>query len=495
MKKVLVDDWIVYNRGGVYKVDRNKDVVVRFDKILNVTKNNSVNKFFIPKESYKNRIEKIAGYSNYFFKYYDPDKYILNKIGIIKALVDNKSKRVKKKYFMSLLLDYVFTLDCRMAIEKMVDDNYLYILDKNKDSVLTKHFELIINDRYGKRIMCAVVAINIVYPLIVHYVTIYNKKDADLYEYFVPLLDMFSDETIDIHEKLALFVWTNVQISAKRDKKSWRQRLQLGDMGKDEFYDICFRKHIITDSLPSLIFDNHMGAYFKRVIDRQIGFYIGAEFDYMPIELDNDKRGDMSISSMDRFEMSLNRQDESIIILADNNIQNVIATIKERYNLETYEEELEYYINNLELDSVQVQLINYFYARYFNGFRDLKLIKKSDHIELTLLLKRRLQAQGMIYLPYILTGNFKYKGKSNKILTKKIIKEIKLSTDYQEMIKSKFEYIVKLKGKDPIIGLLQSILNSTYKYVDYDNKDRTGKDIDYDIDVFIYEFLSFINQI
>ena len=306
---------------------------------------------------------------------------------------------------------------------------------------------------------------------------------------------MFSDEYIDIHEKIALFVWTNVQISTKKDKKSWHQRLQLGDMGKDEFYDICLRKHIITDSLPSLIFDNHMGAYFKRFIDRQIGFYIGGEYDYMPIELDNKPRADLGLSSIDRFEMTLNKQDESIIILADNNIENVISTIKERYNLETDEEELDYYISNLKLDSIQIQLINYFYARYFNGFRDLKLIKKSDHIELTLLLKRRLQAQGMIYLPYILTGNFKYRGKSNKILTKKIIKEIKMSTDYQDMIKSKFEYILEFKGEDPIIGLLQSILNSTYKYVDYDNTERTGKDITYDIDVFIYEFLSFINQI
>ena len=75
---------------------------------------------------------------------------------------------------MSLLLDYVFTIDCKRKIEKMVDENYLNILDKNKDSELTKHYELIINDRYGKRIMCAVVAINIVYPLIIHYITVKN---------------------------------------------------------------------------------------------------------------------------------------------------------------------------------------------------------------------------------------------------------------------------------------------------------------------------------
>lgn len=118
MKKLLVDDWIVKSKGGVYKVDNNRDLIVRFDKHLKVTKNDIVNKFFISKESYKNRIGKIAGYANYFFNYYDPHKTTLNKIGILKALIDNKSKRVKKKYFTSLLIDYVFTDDCKDAIEK-----------------------------------------------------------------------------------------------------------------------------------------------------------------------------------------------------------------------------------------------------------------------------------------------------------------------------------------------------------------------------------------
>lgn len=494
MKKLLVDDWIVKSKGGVYKVDNNRDLIVRFDKHLKVTKNDIVNKFFISKESYKNRIGKIAGYANYFFNYYDPHKTTLNKIGILKALIDNKSKRVKKKYFTSLLIDYVFTDDCKDAIEKMVEENYLNILDKDNDAKI-RHLELVINDAYGKKIMCAVIAINIVYPLIIHYVITHNKKNDDLYEYFVPIMDMFSDEKIDIHEKIALYVWTHIQINVKRNKKSWRQRLQLGDMGKDEFYDICLRKYIITDALPSLIFDKHMGAYFNRYIDQQLGFYIRAEYDYMPVELDNDRQSESKLSSMDKFEMTLNKQDESIIILADKNIETVIDTIKERYNMESDEAELAYYMENLELDKIQEQMINYFYARYFNGFRDLKLIKRCDLIELAILLKRRLQAQGMIYFPYILTGNFKHRGKTNKILTKKLLKEIKSSTEYQAMIKSKFEYIIELKGKDPIIGLLQSILNSTYKYVDYDNQERTGKNIEYDIELFIYEFLSFINQI
>lgn len=491
MRKLLVDDWIIKNKGGVYKVDKNRDVIVRFDKQLNVTKNNTVNKFFISKESYKNRICKIAGYSNYFFNYYDPDKNVLTNIGIIKALIDNKSKHIKKKYFISLLKDFVFNDDCKLAIEKMVNENYLYKLDKDRGIIP----ELVINDIYGKRIMSAVVAINIVYPLIIHYVIKCNKKNNDLYDYFVPIMDIFSDEKIDIHEKIALYVWTHIQINVKRNKKIWKQRLQLGDMGKDEFYDICLRKYIITDALPSLIFDKHMGAYFNKYIDQQLGFYIRAEYDYMPVELDNDRQSESKLSSMDKFEMTLNKQDESIIILADKNIETVINTIKERYNMESDEAELAYYMKNLELDNIQEQMINYFYARYFNGFRDLKLIKKYDLIELTLLLKRRLQAQGMIYLPYILTGNFKHRGKTNKILTKKLLKEIKSSTEYQAMIKSKFEYIIELKGKDPIIGLLQSILNSTYKYVDYDNQERTGKNIEYDMDLFIYEFLSFINQI
>lgn len=491
-KKPLVDDWTIMNKGGVYKIDKNRNVIVRFDKILNVPKNNTVNEFLILRTSYKNRLDKVVGYSNYFFKYYDPKKEVINKIGLIKGIIDVKCKKVKKKYFMTLVSDIVLTTSFIRSIENMVDDNYLYILGKN--SIVNEYHDHIISDKYGKRIMCAVVAINILYPLIIHFVTTCNKKDDDLYEYFLPIIDIFSDEVIDIYEKIAMFVWSIIQISAKKNRKLWRQRAELGDMGKDEFYDICLRKHIITDSLPSLIFDNNMASYFQKVLEQQIGFYLRSEYEYMPILL-NDERDENSLSSIDKFEMTLSKLDESIVILAENNLKNVISTLKERFNLYISKSEYDYYVSNLNLDKIQIRLINYYYAKYFNGYRDLKLIGPFEYIELVLMLKRRLQAQGSIYLPYILTGNFKNRAKTNKILTNKLIKEIQNSVEYQDMIANKLEYIIQLKGKDPVLGLLQSILSSTYMYVDYDNKERTGKKIEYDIDVFIVEFLSFINQI
>lgn len=491
-KRLLVDDWIIKNRGGVYRIDKNKNVIVRFDKLLNVDTNAKVNEFYISRISYKNRLDKITGYANYFFKYYDPEKEVLNRIGLIKALIDIKNKKIKKKYFMTLIFDGILTPTTIKSIENMVDDNYLYILGKN--STIVDHHEQIISDKYGKRIMCGVVAINILYPLIIHFVTSCNKNDEDLYEYFVPIMDVFSNDDIDVHEKIAMFVWSVVQISVKKNKKLWRQRAELGDMGKDEFYDICLRKHIITDSIPSLIFDNNMASYFQKVLEQQLGFYLRAEYDYVPVEL-NDKKGEGNLSSMDKFEMTLTKLDESNVIIAEKNLKNVISTLKERFNLEISIEEYNYYITNLKLDKIQIQLINYYYARYFNGYRDLKLIGPFEYIELALILKRRLQAQGSIYLPYILTGNFKNRGKANKILTKKLIKGIKNSVEYQDMVSNKFDYAIQLKGKDPVLGLLQSILSSTYMYVDYDNEERTGKKIEYDIDIFIVEFLSFINQI
>ena len=70
---------------------------------------------------------------------------------------------------------------------------------------------------------------------------------------------------------------------------------------------------------------------------------------------------------------------------------------------------------NYHFDEFNANLIRYYYARSFNGYRDLNMLTREQFINLLIILKRRLQAQDYLFLPQILSGNIK-----NKINTRTI---------------------------------------------------------------------------
>lgn len=500
-----VDDWVKNYKGGVYTLTSQNNVFVDFNKYidLNVTnsRNNHIGTFVLSRKSFKTRIPKICGYSNYFFEYYGSDRFLQN-LFMVKVLVDSKQKKLKTKSFIELMKKYLITPDVEEKIWEMVEYNYLNILDKNNPIVKNSkdakddYFRYqIISDKNGKRIMCSVIAIDLIYPLVVHYTYIREKKNDDLFQYFAPFLDMFSTEEIDNIQKLSMYTWSILSIHYSHNKPLWRHKAVLGDMSIDEFYDKCFRKYIVTDSLPWLIFDNNMGSFFYKILQEQLNYYIRAEYETMPVELNMDKDEDEGFSEMEKFENRLSKIDEGLVILSETNVHSVIETIKTRFNMYISSDELEFYISNLHFSKDQHVIINYHYAKYFNGYRDLKMIDKNTFVEMALIMRFRLLAQGMVYLPYILTGNLKKKGVANKINVDKVLKKVTKSKYYKEIMNNKFGYIVAAKNQNPIIKLLRSILVSTYTYVDYYNPDLNGEDIEFDMETLVYEFLQFIDQI
>lgn len=505
MQKQLVDDWIKNNKGGVYLLDHEKNVYVDFSKILNLPDNYSeLNTFVLNRNSFKTRANKICGYANYFFEFYNDDNVFLENLFMIKTLVDDKTRKLKIKTLIKLIQKYLITVDIQEKIWEMVEDNYLYILDKtNPLSDISKDTNnrdeyyryQIISDINGKRLMCSVIAINLIYPLITHYTYKRNKKDDDLFQYFSPFIDLFSTDEVDNIQKLSMYTWSVISVHANNNKTLWRHRAMLGDMGKEEFYDLCLRKHVVTDSVPWLVFDNNMGAFLQKILQEQIGYYIRDEYNVMPIELETTKQDDEGFSEMEMFENRLSKIDESLIILSEENVSTVIGAIKSRFNMNITDKEIRFYEDNIHFSKDQHIMINYHFAKYFNGYRDLKLISKRTFVELAIIMKMRLISQGMVYLPYLLTGNLKNKGRANKISANKVLKKVVESSYYKELMNSKFGFLVDSKNYNPILKLLRSIISSTYTYVDYDNDGINGKDIEFDLETLIYEFLQFIDQI
>ena len=146
------------------------------------------------------------------------------------------------------------------------------------------------------------------------------------------------------------------------------------------------------------------------------------------------------------------------------------------------------------LNRFQVQLVNYFYAKYFGGYGDLNMLTKRQYIELLVILKKRLQFQGSVYLPQILTANTDRLNRRT-IRNAKFLQKIENSSFYQTIVK-KFDAVNELGKDNLILNMLSTIINTEFRLVDYDLKDRLGEVIEiHNTDILSDEFLTFINQL
>ncbi|WP_171567724.1 hypothetical protein, partial [Brevibacillus sp. MCWH] len=134
-------------------------------------------------------------------------------------------------------------------------------------------------------------------------------------------------------------------------------------------------------------------------------------------------------------------------------------------------------------------------AKYFGGYRDLNLITRKQFVKLLLLLKKKLQIQGYIYLPQLLTANIdKYNKRTIK--NSKFLNKIGSSSIYQTLMNDKYSTLEELKKSNLVLDLLSAAINSTFTIVDYDNPEKLGEPLEINnLDTLSDEFLNFINQI
>ena len=193
--------------------------------------------------------------------------------------------------------------------------------------------------------------------------------------------------------------------------------------------------------------------------------------------------------------MNLVKLDESSIIISEVVIDDTIAKIKRKMNIEIDEDELNFYLRNMKVEKYTSQLVFYFYAKYFNGYRDLYSLGKIKYTELVILLKKRLQYHGYIYLPQILTANIEGKLNTRTIRNNKFLTKVESSDVYQRLIKDKYSSLEDIGKPSLILNLLSTLLNTPFSFVDYHHLDKLGVTIEIDQDKVSDEFLHFINEI
>jgi hypothetical protein len=492
---VRVDEWTPKDNDHSVMHD-GKLIIIPFDKIFN-RDIQAINTFVIKKDSYVRKLgidgddKGICHYINYFIANYDLDKELLVSYLKLKYIIDNKERPIKTKAFIKLLYSILFTPSLRQKIIDMVEDNY-YIDIRSKDG--NKYVETLeFTNEHAKIMMQISISMKIMVPVMFHYINTYNLlKEVPLFDFYEKLFDIYGKD-VDIYIKLWATTTSRVKQSYKNNKVIWQQREIMG-VDPHTYGDQLLKKNIIVETMFKYAFNKNIISFNSVVIDKQLNFFIIEQYTHTPIELKNEKDSE-GLSGIDKLEMNSYKIDESLIILSDVNIKETIKKLRKSMNVNLPKEEIQFYKDNYKINKFQVQLVYYYYAKYFGGYRDLNLLTREQYLRLLVLLKRKLQFQGLVYLPQIITGNV---DKLNKrvIQNAKFLSKIENSTIYQSLVNEKFSTLEELNKSNMILGLLSTIINTKFTIVDYDNPDKIGESLEIlNPDILSDEFLHFLNQL
>jgi hypothetical protein len=386
----------------------------------------------------------------------------------------------------------LFTDSMQEKIGRMVEDNYYVDLTSQTGIQYTESLEFT-ND-HARVMMQISMSMKIMVPIIFHYINSYNltKDTTYIYQFYKDLFEIYGkDKNIDIYNKLWISTYAKVNVSVTKNRPIWEQREIFGT-DPLLYLNVLLKEKIISETMFKYTFDRNIISFNSVVLDKQLGYFIIERYEHTLVELSSKKDID-GLSGLDKLEMNSNKIDESLIILSDINIKKTIKKLKKQIKID--KEEIKYYKRYHKVNKFQVQLVFYFFAKYFGGFRDLNLLTKHQFITLLLILKRRLQIQGAKYLPQILTGNIESKLNTRTIQNTKFLMKIENSSIYQTLINDKFSTLDELNKSNTILNLLSTILNTTFTIVDFDNHDKLDQKLEVNADIVSDEFLNYLNEL
>lgn len=510
-----VDEWMPTSEDSLIKYD-GKLIIAPFDKIFNKPAVSILNTFNIIKNSYVAKLDMITNYINYFIKYYDEDNELLVAYLKLKAFADNKGYAVATRRDsldggLSRYIQYVYHIlmseSIQNKINKMVEDNYYLDIESKDDKQYSVALEF--TTHHAEILMRISIAMKLMIPPMFHYI---NKMKVGLdrmrtktndqqyqftykdyiFRFYQGLFEVFSDDDVDIYNKLWLSCCSRINVHHNSNKLTWEQRVIYATTPATQTQEM-FKDRIVCETMFQYVFNKNIIAFNHVILRNQLTYFSYERYSRNRIELSHVKDAD-GLSGLDKLEMNLIKLDESVSIMSDVNIKETIKYIANRMHMKVKKKEIRYYMEHVAVSKFQVQLCHYFYAKEFGGYRDLVFLSKHQYFKLIILLKRRLRAQGMIYLPEILTANIEGRLNARTIRNDKFLSKIKASDLYNEIVENKYSELNET-GNNTILNILSTLINTKFRVVDYDNPDKLGELIEVNQDVISDEFLSFVNQI
>jgi len=492
--KSIYEEYVHDNEDG-------KFVVIEFDKILNEEGISHMNDFSLKKRSYYTINDLIT----------DSIKRVFNscnsKIILPYLQIAYKIKNLEIEYTKEEMIKDIVTIvnnkDVKKYVSAFINKNYKEEVDKQtEETKKTKKInqELQFTDEHVKILLRAAESIRLSIPLITEFCEKRKHEVNDtLYDAFEAIIKLYQ-ENIEMMNKIHRFVYSRVVSTQYSDKTIWNL---LTNKSKDvNVITIEFLKDIIIGILPKTISDRNIINLFHVVIKRKIQFEFSKnhKITFKPVNLNQvDREG---LTMFDKWEASMNKRDESKIIINQLSIQYQIENIQNEFKIKISADEFAYYKNHIHINKFQTNLLFLFFAKYMGSYSNLYNCNREEYIFLVILFYKWLKMNGYDCLSeYIIALPDRLNEKRMTTKNSKLFEKITESRTYKDLLRNKYYYTSQnIINSKLIIKLVGNISVSKYNYLipfeEFNpNKTVEPEEIICRVDDLADEILSFIKLI
>ena len=464
--------------------------------------------FTISRTAFQNKLVPVCQYLSYFTEFYDPEKELLSLYMYMKNIIDNGPHSLTIIEFKKHLLGKIFK-DYRIKdnIYRMVEDNH-YIdatIDKRSGRVFNGPDDFTNDDI--KRLLAISMMLKIIIPPVEHYIatnTIYANDDPLINNITLDLfVDMFyfvgdqhdEYEADIIQEKLYIFTEKKVRKHYKGHSVIWEQQAALRGTTESSQLDRLLVKFLLSDNFFKFQFNNALSSFLKAIIETQLKFTVQKlSYNYNPVRVTAEKGPD-GLSGIDKLEQSQIKVDETKATRSYKALSDVISRLEKKYG-HISEEEIAFYTKYLfNMDKFHNDLLNYNFAKEFDGFTELKSCSIRQVMKFVILAKRALSRKGFKELQWLISSFLKGKLSNRLLQNSKFINKLKASSTYTHLINDKYDIMVEGLRDDPILKIISRVLNNQYTFVEYEQPELTGENIVFTEDIISDEILNFIDEI
>ena len=408
--------------------------------------------------------DHLCKYLNYFEKYYDPEHELLAIFYHLKYLIDYEDK-YNKDALMYDLKRYILHGRIGNRIRIMNADNYKLDLSYYRNS---KNPGLQYNNNHGLILMEISLFQNIFIPILTHFIAIRKVKEIKFFllEFFQAIIDEY--DSVDIINKLYETALSTVEKNADAHPILWNmQNIRAKNVTTHSIQTVM---NIILQIVPKYTYDkNIINFNYKSVLKSTSYQVIDIGYEFNLKSLSSSKRDDDNNSEFDKYDAHLRKSDEALYIQNKVNSEDTMSKISRQYPVT--EEEIDFYEQELLKDNkklivdFQKTLIFNLFFREFGDIRSINAINARDYIRLIIAAKKKLLAQNMKLLPYVISG--KIVRLVNRVaINKKELTKIEAS-QYFPLIEKKYR---NPKLSKYIYAIIATMLSSKFQFIDYQSQ-------------------------
>ena len=516
--KAMDLDTLAKSTDDIWVINEHPNLRINFRKVLPKSVKNhlfdseeelrAMETFKIKRKAFQNNLYQISQYLSYFSEFYDPEKELLSLYMYLKNIIDGGKQSLTIPEFKKHLMGKIFRdYHIKENIYRMVKDNH-YIdatVDKKTGRTFTDPDDFTNEDI--QRLSAISMMLKIIIPPVEHYIvtnSIYSQTSEQIQNLTLDLfIDMFyqvGDEYDEyeadlLQAKLFKFTEKKVRKHYKANKTIWEQQSVLRGTTETSQLDKLLVKFLLTDNFFKFRYNFGLSSFLKAVIETQLKYTIKqVKYNLNPIRVSSEKGPD-GLSTIDKLDQTQAKVDETKNIRATKALEDFLDKLERDYG-KIDEDEINFYTKMLfDFDKFHNNLINYKYAKEFDGFTELKLASIRQLMKLIIYAKRELKSKGYTELPWLISSILKGKLSNRLLQNTKFINKLSMSSSYIHLTKDKYGIMLEGIDDDPILKMISHVLNNNHTFVEYDMPELTGEPITFNEDIISDELLNFIDEI